>query len=108
MKFTGIILMYSFKISIVDESLEITTKMLSLLSPRMALENDGFEVGDGCFKKGNISFDYYRSNDDTVSIQVWMGDVKIAHIYREKFINVLIVRDCVILSSPTCKVTINV
>lgn len=108
MKSTGIIPMYSFKISIVGESLEITTKMLSLLSPRMALENNGFEVDDRCFKKGDISFNYYRSNDDTVSIRVWDGDVETAHIYREKFINVLIVRDCVILSSPTCKVTINV
>lgn len=100
--------MYSFRISVIGDSLEITTKMLSLLSPRMALENNGFEVDDRCFKKGDISFDYYRSHDGTVNIQVWESDVKIAYIYREKFVNVLIVRDCVILTSPTCKVTINV
>lgn len=108
MKSTGIILMYSFRMSVIDGSLEITTKMLSLLSPRMALENNGFVIGESCFKKGDIIFSYYPSHDNTVNINVWKNDVKISCIYKAKFINVLVVRDCVILTTPTCKVTINV
>ena len=107
MKFIGIA-MYSFRMSVIDGSLEITTKMLSLLSPRMALENNGFVIGESCFKKGDIIFSYYPSRDNTVNINVWKDDVKISCIYKAEFINVLLVRDCVVLSSPTCKITINV
>jgi hypothetical protein len=94
--------------SVIDGSLEITTKMLSLLNPRMALENNGFVIGESCFKKGDIVFSYYPSHVNTVNINVWKNDVKISCIYKAEFINVLIVRDCVILTTPTCKVTINV
>lgn len=108
MKFTCIP-MYSFKISKVGGSLEITTKMLSLLSPRMALEEYGYVVEERSFKKGNILFSYYADRDNVVNIDVWNDkDVLIARIRRVEFINVLITVDCVVLTAPNCKVTVNV
>ena len=100
--------MYSFNISVIDGSLEITTKMLSLQSPRMALESYGFEVDDRSFKKGDIVFDYFRDHNNAVCVQVWEGDAKIAYVYHVKFVNVLLVEGYVVLTTPTYKVTINV
>ena len=91
-----------------DGSIGITTKMLSLKSPRMALEEYGYDVQESCFKKGNISFNYYLSRDGTVNINVWKDEVIVSRITKAQFINVLIVTDCVILTSLNCKVTIDV
>lgn len=108
MKFIGIA-MYSFKISWVGDSIEITTKMLSLLSPRMALENNGFIVEESSFTKGDIAFSYFPSLDKKVNINVWKGDRLISSIHGVDFISVFVeFGECVILTTPNHKVTINV
>ena len=100
--------MYSFKICWVGDSIGVTTNMLSLLSPRMALENNGFIVEESSFKKGDVTFVYYPSLDKTVNINVWNGDALIHSIRDADYINVLVVFDeCdVILTTPDYKVTI--
>lgn len=99
--------MYSFKISWVGDSIEITTKMLSLLSPRMALENNGFVVEESSFKKGDFTFQYYPSLDNTVNINIWDGDTLVHSIRNADYINVLIVfNECVIIYTTDYRVTI--
>lgn len=99
--------MYSFKISWIGDSVEITTKMLSLLSPRMALENNGFVVEESSFKKGDFTFQYYPSLDKTVNINVWDGDTLVHSIRNADYINVLIVfNECVIIYTTDYRVTI--
>lgn len=100
--------MYSFKISRINNSVEVTTKMISLLSPKMALEQYGFKVENSSFGKDDILFSFYGSQYYTVSIDVWKGDVILYSCRGEEFINVLIVEGKVVLTSPHSKMTINV
>lgn len=107
MKFTGIT-MYSFRISNVGGSVEITTKMLSIQSPKEALEECGYDVYASYFEKGDILFQYYPSLDGTMNINIWKGEIIDSYIRNVPFINVLIITGCVILAAPNYKVTIHV
>ena len=108
MKLIGIILMYSFRISKIDDFVVVTTKMISLQSPRMALEEYGYDVGESSFKKGDITFSYYASFDRTVNINVLKGDVLLHQIRRAYVIHVLVTSEGIVLSTPDFKVTVNV
>lgn len=107
MKFIGIA-MYSFKISLVGDAVEVSTPMSSFVSPRMALENDGFIVEESCFKKGDISISYFPHLDKSVNVNVWKGDTLLYYIHRAEFISVFVDKGYVFLTTPKCKVTVNV
>lgn len=100
--------MYSFRISRINGSVEVTTKMVSLLSPKMALEQYGFKVEDSSFEKGDIQFFFYGSQYYTVSIHVQKDNETLYSCRNEEFINVLIVEGKVVLTSPHSKMTIEV
>lgn len=98
--------MYNFKISQVGDFVGISTSMLSPLSPRMALESNGFTVEESYFEKGDITFSYYPSLDKTVNINVWDGDVIIHTIRNANYIDVLVSNECVCLITQDYKVTV--
>lgn len=106
MKFTCIP-MYSFKISQVGGFAEVSTSMCYILSPRMALENNGFVVKESSFEKGDFTFQYYPSLDKTVNINVWDGDTLVHSIRNADYINVIIVfNECVVIYTSDYRVTI--
>lgn len=106
MKFIGIA-MYSFKISQVGGFAEVSTSMCYILSPRMALENNGFVVKESSFEKGDIMFSYYSSLDKTVNINVWDGNTIIHSIRNADHIIVMIIAsNYIALVTPDYKATV--